>query len=236
MITVAIPVGPDPIYKELLPECIESVRNQTTKPDEILIIDDQAHLDVMNFEGHLHIRGDSKDRLLDGLDVHVWKTPWLVGVPHAFNFGVALASNDLVIMLGSDDRLEPWAIEDCLAAWERHKDLLGYYWMDVQYASGEQQSLACNAAMVHKDLWRHTGGFPVQSAVGPCDTILISMMLAKNGEAGNFYHVESAKPPYWYRDHGATFTKKNGAYYAAAGIVRDAFTVGWEKPTWPNLK
>ena len=45
-ITVVIPVGPNPVYKEYLPECIESVLNQTYPPDEIFVVDDAAGVNV----------------------------------------------------------------------------------------------------------------------------------------------------------------------------------------------
>ena len=226
MITVTIPVGPDPAYRDYLEECVASVEHQLRKPSEILIIDDQAHLS-----------GGEVEKLSDLGDVpiRVWKTPWLSGVAHSFNFGVALAKNDLVVMLGSDDFLEPWAIGDCWAAWNAEKDELGYYWMDVEYSTGEQQSLACNAAMVHRDLWRHTGGFPVHSAVGAPDHIFISMMGWRGrdaGSAGRLHHVDSGRPPYWYRAHERSWTRRNVATAALVAPIRDWFSENWEVPTW----
>ncbi|KKM71392.1 hypothetical protein LCGC14_1431150, partial [marine sediment metagenome] len=164
-ITVVVPVGPNPAYREYLKECLDSIRAQTVPAGEILVIDDQANLTQEDV----------------GQDVTLWKTPWLAGVAHAFNFGVALAQHDLVFMLGSDDVLLPGCLADCIATWEAHRDHLGYYYVDLVYQDGRQQSLACNAAMVTKTLWRHNGGFPVESAVGAPDTVLISIMLAAKG-------------------------------------------------------
>ncbi len=224
MITVVIPVGPDPIYREYLPDAIDSVLAQTTRPTEVLLIDDQAHLPV----------GPSRWATKHGRIVNrrVWKTPWLSGVAHSFNFGVALAKNDLVFMLGSDDRLEPHCLEDCLAAYEANAKKPAYYWVDVQYSDGEQQRLACNAAMVHKDMWRSSGGFPVESAVGPCDTMLMSILMT-HGNAGAMYHVESATPPYWYRRHDQTYSRTRGSKFGGVHApIRDMVTKLWTKPTW----
>lgn len=225
MITVTIPVGPEPVYLQYLQECVQSVIDQTHPVDEILIIDDQAHLwatDLFRslWQSHPNVR--------------LWDTPWLSGVAHSFNFGVAKATNDLVIMLGSDDTLKPWAVGDCLRAWDKHQDPLGYYWMDVEYSHGETQSLPCNAAMVHKKLWANLGGFPVQSAIGAMDTVIMSVM-ATHPDAGHMIKVESDAPPYWYRAHDQTYSRRIGSKLAgASAIVRDYYTANWEKPTWPK--
>ncbi len=224
MITVVIPVGPDPIYRKYLPDAIASVLTQTCQPTEVLFIDDQAHLPV----------GPNKWATEHGrvIDRTVWRTPWLSGVAHSFNFGVSLARNDLVFMLGSDDRLEPHCLEDCLRAYETNDGKPAYYWVDVQYSDGEQQSLPCNAAMVHKDMWRSSGGFPVESAVGPCDTMLISILMT-HGEAGAMVHVESEAPPYWYRRHDQTYSRTRGSKFGGVhGPIRDKVTELWQRPTW----
>ena len=220
LITVVVPVGPNPAYRDYLAECLDSVRAQTVPPAEILVIDDQAHL-------------EQKDV---GSDVTLWKTPWLSGVAHVFNFGVALAKQEFVFMLGSDDRLEPWCLEDCAKAYNKRRDPLGYYYVDVQYSDGRQQSLACHAAMVTKTLWRHNGGFPIESAIGAPDTVLVSIMLAAKGKAGNLIHVASKTPPYWYRLHDQTDTvARSRPFFGAIKAVRDLYTEGavaWKKPTW----
>lgn len=224
-ITVAIPVGPNPAYLEYLPDCIESVLGQALLPDEILIVDDQANTTPTAVAESVSVEGH-------GVELRFWWTPWLVGVAHAFNFGVAQARNDLVIMLGSDDKLHPWAVEACMAQYEVTKRATEvYYWMDVEYSDDTpDQALPCNAAMVHKDLWRLNGGFPVESAVGAPDTILISMMLAAKGALGNFERVETEKPPYWYRTHPQTDTHVRGSRFrAASDIVRDVHTEGWQQ-------
>ena len=227
-ITVVIPVGPDPIYRKYLPEAIESVQQQTLPPAEILFIDDQAHLPT---EWH--------DRTWDhhhsdfDIDSRVWRTPWLSGVAHSFNFGVALANHDLVFMMGSDDRLLPDCLSDCWRAFQDTGGKPGYYWVDVVYSDdGEEQALPCNAAMVHKDTWRTSGGFPVESAVGPCDTMLVSI-LTVHGGAGALYHVESAAPPYWYRRHDQTYSRTRGSrFFPVWSAVRNTVTELWTPPAW----
>jgi hypothetical protein len=158
----------------------------------------------------------------------------LSGVAHSFNFGVALAKNDLVFMMGSDDRMEPHCLEDCLAAYEVSGKRPGYYWVDVQYSDGEQQALACNAAMVHKAMWRSSGGFPVESAVGAGDTMLVSILMT-HPDAGAMFHVESKTPPYWYRRHDQTYSRTRGSKFGGIhGPVRDKVMELWQRPTWTD--
>lgn len=231
MITVVIPVGPEPMYREYLNEAIESVQTQTLPPDQLLFIDDQAGLP---YEWHERVW----DHHLSDHNIlgSVWRTPWLSGVAHSFNFGVALAAFDLVFMMGSDDRLEPHCLQDCMDAYEKTGRKPGYYWVDVQYSDGEQQRLPCNAAMVHKEMWRASGGFPVESAVGPCDTMLVSIMMV-HPEAGALFHVESETPPYWYRQHEYTYSRTRGSkFFAAHSIVRDKVTELWRPPEWTKEK
>lgn len=228
-ITVVIPVGPDPVYRRYLKEAIESVQAQTLPPAELLFIDDQAGLPDEWF------RTTWAHHLTDfNIDGAMWRTPWLSGVAHSFNFGVALAKHDLVFMMGSDDRLEPHCLQDCWNAWQDTGGKPGYYWVDVRYSDDEpDQALACNAAMVHKEMWRSSGGFPVESAVGPCDTMLVSILMV-HGDAGAMYHVESKTPPYWYRRHDQTYSRRRGSKFGQAvhSAVRDTLTEIWEPPIW----
>lgn len=212
-ITVVIPVGPYEANVRWLRACLDSVAAQTHPAAGILLIDDQAHLCEDDYP-----------------EAVIWRTPWLSGVAHAFNFGVALAPTELAVMLGSDDLLEPWCLEDCARTWEATRDPLGYYSLDVRYLdTGETQSIACNAAMVSKSLWRHTGGFPVQAAVGAPDTMLLSIMMAARGAAGAIRRVRSDRgAPYLYRQHAETDTARNfWRLREPIAQVRDILTRDW---------
>lgn len=202
-LTISIPVGPRPSNRRWLDECLESLDLQTVKADEILLIDDQANLQPIP-------------------GVRIWKTPWQSGVAHAFNYGVALARNNLVIMLGSDDRLMPEAVEVAWATWQEHHDPLGYYGFLLEYNTGKLQNVPCNGAMVHKDLWRHTGGFPIESAIGAPDTWLISLLVVGQGRFGNLYQI-GHKPLYWYREHSETDTAGRGEMWEAVVKARDIY-------------
>ena len=202
-ITIAIPVGPHPSNVQWLHEALESIEAQTELPGEVLLIDDGAHLDPQRYPG-----------------CRIWATPWPSGVAHAFNYGVALASYDLVIMLGSDDRLLIGCVARCWQEWQAVQDPHGYYAMPVVYDDGREQLDPCNAAMVHKELWKLTGGFPVEAAIGACDTWLISKIWVGKGTQGNLYTVGD-RPLYWYRDHSATDTHARGETWGLLGQYRD---------------
>ena len=232
MISVVVPIGPNPVYRQYIHDCLKSISEQTSKPTEVVIVDDQAHLTHEELKSFMFILSNG------GIHLVHYKTPWLSGVAHAFNFGVALAHNELVFMLGSDDTLRPWCLMDCMNTYNKINDPKGYYYVDVQYSdTGETQNLACHAAMVTKHLWQLNGGFPVESALGAPDTILISIMLGAKGKAGHLHRVESDQPPYLYRRHNLTDTASRGSRYHGPLIdVRNTLTATWQPPTWVDWK
>lgn len=202
-ITVTIPVGPRASHRRWLRECLESINRQSVFPAEVLIIDDGAHLtDIRN--------------------VRIWSTPWLSGVAHSFNYGVALATNELVVMLGSDDRLLNPALEQAYATWQSIHDPLGYYGFLIEYDDGHIQDIPCNGAMVTQSLWKHTGGFPVEAAIGACDTWLLSWLYLAKGKMGTIYRIGEA-PLYWYRKHAETDTRLRAGGYEQMLAVREVW-------------
>jgi len=209
-ITVAIPVGPHPANILWLAEALESITAQSIWPEEILLIQDREMLEVSE-PG-------------DGPPLRIWKAPWKLGVAHAFNFGVALANTELVLMMGSDDRLLPDCLAACWSSWRERPQPLGYYYMAVLYPDGHIQGDPCNAAMVTKALWRHTGGFPIESAVGMPDSVLISMILAAQGKLGMLMPIPGG-PYYYYRQHPDTDTEQRRAvWHSLATVVRNIKT------------
>jgi len=104
------PVGPHPANQCWLAEAIESVRAQQPLPEEILIIDDGANLGMVSGPW-----GSCKQ---------IW-IPWPSGSAAAFNYCIGGAANELVLFLGSDDKLLPGCLEACWRAWERIHDPIG---------------------------------------------------------------------------------------------------------------
>lgn len=218
-ISVVVPVGPYQANRQWLDEAIESVRGQTYTPDELLIIDDGAGLaePPLGYEDW----------------IRVVKMPWRTGISHAFNYGVALAQHELVFLLGSDDTLEPTCLARCVEAYERLQGKDAYYSVAVRYMdTGETQSAPCNAAMVTKGFWKLSGGFPIESAIGAGDTMLLSICLAHHlpvYQVGYVLDEAPEVPLYNVRRHpdmwGASLANRQGIIHD----VRDAVTRDWNR-------
>ncbi len=153
-VTVVIPVGPYPANTLWLNDAILTASRQL-HVDEVLLISDDA------------------ESLTDYMGLSEWvtiyKAPWHVGVATAFNFGVALAKNELVFFLGSDDWLEPDCIGECVKEYLKMPEkerAACYFYVPLRYQGGglldgEIQRVPANAALVTKSLWKRCGGFPL---------------------------------------------------------------------------
>lgn len=234
-ITVAIPVGPFSTDQQWLEECLQSVRAQTRKADEVLLIDDMAGLPL---EGAFPL-GDGSWQADTGplAPCRIWRTPWRVGVADAFNFGVALAKSETVFMLGADDTLHPECLERCLNAYEKdglETRGLTYYFVGVRYLDDREvneQFIACNAAMVTKSMWRRCGGFATETGSGAPDAALVSVMMI-HPEAGRVVGVGEGMCLYNYRPHANTDTAKRSAWQNIILATRDTLTRDWTPPKW----
>jgi len=220
-IAVVIPVGPEPHHAAYLAEALESVEAQTRPPDALVIVDDM----------HGGLKADGYETVI------VYEPPWHLGVGHAFNAGVAIATSpkaggcELALMLGADDRLEPRVLEYVVASYEANERRDGYYWCDVIYQSGEEQRLACNNAAVTPGFMRATGGLPVDASSGAMDAALISALLVHRTDL--LVHVDGHKDGrFWSRQHAQQETARMNRYAAANGIIRDVFTQHFEAPRW----
>lgn len=226
-LTVAIPVGPNRHHCEFLQETLESVAAQTVPP-QVLIVDDMhgiAHPfdDPAPACSVLHYLPEQHKQFVRD-NVEVYRAPWRLGIPCAFNFGVALAHTELVLMLGADDTLEPDAVERILE--DVNADgafTTTYYGLPLRYMdTGEEQYVACNMAVVSKTFWRLTGGFPPESAVGACDAAFLSSIW--NSDTFRI-RIVGDKPLANYRRHSATDTATRPvAWQGPILAVRDLLT------------
>jgi glycosyltransferase involved in cell wall biosynthesis len=232
MITVVIPVGPKPGHKQWLEECLSSVRDQTLAPAEVLIIDDMADVDAdpafCRWRDALVMRG---------IPVRVWRSPWNIGVATAFNIGVGLSKTECVFMLGADDTIRPECLSRCLYAYE-HVDATtrsrALFFVGVHYTDERpdpDQFIGCNACMVTRSLWAHTGGFPLESASGAPDAALISIMIG-NPAAGQTIGVAEGQILYDVRSHPGQDTAQRGPWQGVIHSTRDIVTRQWASPEW----
>lgn len=214
-ITVIIPVGPKPHHREYLGEMMESILKQKYLPDEVIFVNDGGP--TLNHFASVMI----------GMKAWEYQQPWNVGMVACWNCGVGLARNELVLLVGADDRLYGDCIDECYKAWNREQEPLGYYYLGVKYSDGREQNTACNAAMVTKTLWKHTGGFPPQSAVGAPDHIFLSMLLCASRDGRTPARIIRVCDDmlYWYRVGEQTETTKN--IWPAITAVMDYMHVNW---------
>lgn len=218
-VSVVIPVGPTRRACSWLPEAIASLEAQTYPIHELIVVDD------------MHSLGAHEE-----CKIEVPYTPifnyWLAGVPGSFNIGVGAASGDLVIMLGADDWLEPEAVEYAVARYEKGGRKDGYYHFTIRYSdTGELQTLPNNCAAVTRGMWREIGGFPPETSIGACDTMLISIMLKHR--PGLIHPVADGRPLYNYRRHLDSDTGTRPVdYQGPIHTVRDILTRTWTKPHW----
>jgi len=221
-ISVVIPVGPMPHHREWLHESVKSVADQVSVPDELVIIDDGSK-DSIYYSDIQRMLGGKKSII----STTIYQNPWNLGVVASLNIGVAVAKHHLVLLSCADDKLLPNCIEKCIDAWRDYGESLAYYYLGVQYSDGREQNVACGAAMVTKDLWRYTGGFPAQCAVGAADHIFLSMLLS--GSNGGYSKAKiiqvSKEPTYWYRVHDKIETSKN--IWPAIEAVKNRFNDEW---------
>lgn len=224
-VTVVVPVGPDPRYLDYLMECLASIVEQMEAGDEILIVDDQAHLSS-EFLAPVPVP--------EGAHLSYVATEWLLGCADAWNMGVSLACNEWCILMGSDDKLLPECLSTCREEINRRgHDPLGYYNLTCLLDSGEKVSAFNNAAMVSRSLWKHTGGFPPSAGVGAPDALLISIMMVHLPQ--HLLQLREGRPLYWVRSGEHQDTRKQAALFNWEAIqIRDKETARWQKPTWAD--
>jgi glycosyltransferase involved in cell wall biosynthesis len=217
-IAITIPIGPYESNMRWIQDTFDSITRQTMRPNRVILVLDGGDPN--------RISRNRSITLPRGCAIEQFYLPWPSGVANAFNTGVALAGSDLVIMLGSDDMLFPHAVENAYTTWRKHQNPHAYYYFAVKYSTGYEQNIPCNAAMVTRQLWELNGGFPIEGALGACDTMLISRMLAANGRLGKLISVcdTTRSIDYWYRAHTDTATTRSAKWFTIIHQVRSVLT------------
>lgn len=226
-ITIVVPVGPQPEYKKYLKECIQSIQNQYDPKDEIIVIDDMAYLRYSDVYPVPYFH--SPDRLrIEGND-------WLLGCADSWNRGVALAQNDLVLLMGSDDKLLPGALDALRETYTANKGKAAWYNLTMQIDEGPDTGVHTvfnNAAAVTKELWKMTGGFPPSGFAAP-DALMISIMMVHMSD--RLIQVKEGTPLYWARVHDAQDTQRMAAPLSWEVIqIRNLETARWKEPKWTS--
>lgn len=218
-ISVIVPVGPQKAYLQYLDECLESVYQND--PDEVILIDDMAHLDTQ-----WPLLNDYLDR-----GIMYYQNPWLCGCGMSWNFGVSYSKNELCFLMGSDDKFNTdYALEACVNSWETHNKLDAWYNVTCITQSGEIVTAFNNAAAVTRGLWGLLGGFGPSAFAAP-DAWAISIMMVHM--PNRLIQVEEDSPHYWVREHDSQDTPRQfGRFFDAAHSIRDIATRTWAPPEW----
>lgn len=221
-VSVIVPVGPDPKYKEYLMECLTSIVEQLEPGDEVLVVDDMAFLTHEYF---------ASIPAAPGAHIHYVRTEWWSGPFVAWNMGVALAKNDLCLLMGSDDSLMPGCLDALKQAYYHNQQKPAWYNLTIQLDDGTLHSVFNNAAAVTRKLWAWLGGFPPSASLGAGDAMLISILMVHGSD--KLIQVREGTPLYHCRQHEAQDTLKQGALFSYETIrVRDIETQRWLSPKW----
>lgn len=222
MISIVLPVGPREVDRKWLDECLASIIPQVKGRDEIVLIDDMAGLPYSYCS--------------DKIRIH--KNDWRLGCAASWNVGISVAYNDYCLMMGADDWLAPNALQRAIEKITQVNDDYGYYSYTIQYYDDiekqyqEIQSLPCNAAVVSKKLWKYTGGFPPETAIGAPDAAFISILLGSHGKAGNIIKICEGTPLYYVRRHINQDTAQRGSYQGVILETRNILTRDWRPVRW----
>lgn len=217
-VSVVIPVGPREGHRRWLGEALASCAAQTLRPHQVLLVSD----------GVDSVAGVPV--AYDGLWLCTYRAPWRLGPAMAFNIGVALSETEYVYFLASDDTLEPECLERSIAALAGAKDpSRALVWSAVRYlATGEVQRVPCGAMLVSKSLWTFTRGYPLETAVGAQDWLLLSALMGPRGQAAGIEVIGAGDEPlYNYRTHPDTENEVRKGWWPAIEQVHAILDATW---------
>lgn len=226
-ISVIIPVGPQPEYRKYLADCLNSVDIQVNREDEIILVDDMAHLSREDMQE------PTPGEWTNNCPRRIVRNDWLLGCADSWNRGVALAKNEWCILMGSDDKLLPGCLDICRAMIKREDcDPFGYYGLSCEWSNGDITDWLNNAALVSRSLWKLTGGFPPTASVGAPDALLVSIMIRNLPQ--HLHQLNKGEPLYWVRTHEAQETGRTGKFWPEIISIRDKETADWKEPIWTS--
>jgi glycosyltransferase involved in cell wall biosynthesis len=233
-ITIVVPVGPQPEYKKYLGECLESIEAQSTVEDQIILIDDMATVSEQPNSLDAAWKLNPSEAWRDWPYI-IYTNDWLLGCADSWNRGVALAANDLVLLMGSDDKLLPGALDALRETYTANKGKAAWYNLTMQIDEGPDTGVHTvfnNAAAVTKELWKMTGGFPPSGFAAP-DALMISIMMVHMSD--RLIQVKEGTPLYWARVHDAQDTQRMAAPLSWEVIqIRNLETARWKEPKWTS--
>jgi len=232
-ITVAFPVGYKPEYKLYLPECLESIRQQTKKPYELIIVDDAAHLD----------RDDSMFDVGAEHGTMIYKFPWYFGLCAGTNTCMSLARTQWVYIMSCDDK---FLVDDALEQTEteilKHKQELAWYFPYMIYDKpilkdtelGYLVKWPTMVGVMPREHFLRSGGLhPVSEFTAP-DHVLKTLFETKLAPYKYYPIGNPEQPTYYARFHKASHTETAGKWgpYLDMTHIAEKVVQFWEPPQW----
>lgn len=208
-------------YGHFLPECIDSVLNQTVKPEEIVIVDDSSTdntIEVANSYGLNYIRCDHKSCFLSR------------------KVGFFATKCRFLILLDADDKLGETYIQECLNVLERNPNV-GICTTDMKLFGDYNENYVPYVADINQSNWISSGALVRRVALLESkifelnsidDNICEDWFMWKKVMKIGWKSHKIKKCIYHYRKHGdsrSTFHKSTGNYYTWAGLSLEPITV-----------
>ena len=190
-ICVLVLVGPWPSNQQWLGEMIQSIADQTRQADEVVLIDDGAHLsaDVMTEYGGMLRKTNPQSQLIR------IATPWLVG-PGMLNWAIATSPCNWFFYCDSDDRMLP----KCLEYAEGRAKEIGIPCLirvPVVLSTDITDPVAAGQCLFHKKIWATVGGY---SESFPHDEHFFDRLLRRRPNYV-FDMIDHRVEMYWHREH-----------------------------------
>ena len=202
-ISVVIPLHN---YANWVGEAIQSAKDQTVKPLEIIVVDDASTDHPVITEG-----------------VKVIRLKQNVGVATARNIGIEKAKGNLIICLDADDKLEKDYIQRALPKFkdprtgiaygplslvDENGKLIGKRWFDAPFlwidqAQGRNRIPTC--CMFRKEAWRRTGGY--RKYESPAEDAGLWTRIASQG--WNIEFINDGHSTLFYRMHNNSLSRLN---------------------------
>lgn len=205
VISVIIPCYNQGLYLE---EAIKSIKNQTFKEYEIIVVNDgSTDIDTISKLDQLKAKY-SDVKFIDQKNE---------GVASARNNGVNISSGEFIFPLDSDDLIAPTMLEKCLKEMRKNEEL-GFVYTYTELFGNENERIARSeynfydllqmnfivvSSLIRKKFFEEVGGFD-ENPENLYEDWELFIKLGKHGRFGKLIR----EPLFFYRKHGVSRVEK----------------------------